>query len=417
MKLLYRIKRTERTIDSLQNLSMNKHQILESFLHKHKDLPKQGSSEWLNQRKFTVGGSQIATIMGINKYENIRSFVKTKMDMYSFKKEAPLWFGNLMEPCVEQFVELEYDTKTFETGSLPCEFNSHLSYSPDGLCIISKDKLKKVMSKENISGLEDESIILLEFKSPFMRKIKHGEVPEYYIPQPLLGMEIIDIAEASIFIECVFRFCSYSDLYNNKYSYYHYDKERYDGDAIMYSAISIFYDIKNKDKIESILTSIDEFKNSRYGGRYREGDLSSISDRNTINKIMELATDGSEGYKVLDTEYHSMYSNRKEDYKCEHSYKFHMYNNSFKFVNELKSLRESKEKSESVYLGTLCYKLLDVNQVPLMKKKILDSTLNDKIAKVFSIVESTAKVMNEIKTTEEFEKRWKVVSKEIPTRL
>ncbi len=418
---LYRIERITRTIHRMNSnmTSINKQQILQEFLNKHKDLPKQGSSEWLNQRKLTVGGSQIATLMGVNKYENVRSFVKTKMDMYSFKKEAPLWFGNLMEPCIEQFVEIEYNTKTYETGSLPCEFNNHLSYSPDGLCIISKDKLKKVMSKEELDsmGSDKESVILLEFKSPFMRKIKYGEVPEYYIPQPLLGMEIIDIAEASIFIECVFRFCSYSDLFNNKYSYYHYDKVRYEGPAIMYSGISLFYKKENKAKLEDIINSIDEFKYSRYGCRYKEGDLSSISDRNTINKIMELATDSSSGEKILESKYHSMYSNRSEDYEDENSYTFHMYNNSIKFVNELQEIRNTNESDDYIYLGTLCYKLLDVNQVPIMKKNILDDSLNEKIIKVFDIVKETSKKLENTKSTEEFEKQWKILSKDIPTKL
>jgi len=400
----------------------SKQEILTEFLYKYKDLPKQGSAEWLNQRKFTVGGSQIATIMGINKYENLRSFVKTKMPFYKFKKEAPLWFGNLMEPCIEQFVEIEYDTKTYETGSLPCDFNKYLSYSPDGICIISKDKLKNILKQHNLKLQEipegKENIVLLEFKSPFMRKIKHGEIPEYYLPQPLLGMEIINISELSIFIECVFRFCSYSDLFNNKYSYYHYDKERYENEAIMYSAISIFYDAEESlenNEIKNIINMINDFKSSKYGYKYKDGDLSSISDRNIINKIMELSTDKE--LNVLQPIYHSMYSNRKQDYKCEDSYKFNIYNNSLKFANELESIkRENKNKK---YLGTLCYKLLDVNQVPVKKTSILSEDLNKKIEKTFTYVEDISKKIEEkqIDSYDSFEKEWKLISKTIPTKL
>lgn len=397
----------------------SKQDILAEFLHKYKDLPKQGSSEWLNQRKFTVGGSQIATIMGVNKYENLRSFVKTKMPFYKFKKEAPLWFGNLMEPCVEQFVEIEYNTKTYETGSLPCDFNKYLSYSPDGLCIISKDKLKKMLDKHKINIKElpegKDSIVLLEFKSPFMRKIKYGEVPDYYVPQPLLGMEIIKISEISIFIECVFRFCSYSDLFNNKYSYYHYDKERYTNEAIMYSAISIFYEEESNENIKEILANIEEFKGSRFGGKFKDGDLSSISERQIINKIMELTTDKDSNF--LQPVYHNMYSNREQDYECKDSYTFNIYNNSLKFNNELSDIKNANRHKK--YLGTLCYKLLDINQVPIKKTEILTEELNNKISKTFEYVKDIIKTIEDkkIDSADSFEKEWKIISKTIPTKL
>lgn len=400
--------------------TMNRQLILQEFLEKYKNLPKQGSEEWLSQRKFTVGGSQIATIMGINKYENIKGFIKTKMEMYTFKKGAPLWFGTLMEYGIQQYVEIEFKTQLFETGSLPCESNKYISYSPDGLCIISNDKLKKIVNKKQLEDVyetsnikEDENkemIILMEFKSPFMRKIVQGEIPDYYKPQPLLGMEVIDIAEMSIFIECVFRFCSFKDLYNNKYSYYHFDKQRYTVDPIMYSAITLFYKESDKDHegIQFILDNIEEFKNSQYGGRYKDGDLSSISDRNIINKILELSKD------CLHVEYHSMYSNRVEDYESEDHYKFHTFNNPIKFVNEIKKIRNDKS-SEYIYLGTMCYKLLEVNQIPIFKEKILTDELNNKIEQVFEIVKKVSEESKEIKELVEFEKYWK--SAKIPTRL
>jgi YqaJ-like viral recombinase domain len=410
-----------------RNLSskMSKHNILQEFIEKHKHLPKQGSEKWLSQRKFTVGGSQIATIMGINKYENIKGFIKTKMDMYTFKKGAPLWFGTLMEYGVQQYVEIEFRTKLFETGSLPCEFNKYISYSPDGLCIISNDKLKKIINQKQIDDVyqssnvgdnincencKKETIVLMEFKSPFMRKIVQGEMPDYYKPQPLLGMEVIDIAEMSIFIECVFRFCSFKDLYNTKYSYYHFDKERYNKEAMMYSAISLFYKESDSDNegIQFILDNIEEFKNSQYGGRYKEGDLSSISDRNIINKILELSKE------CLHVEYHSMYSNRKEDYESENNYTFNMFNNPIKFVNEVKKIKEEKS-SEYKYLGTLCYKLLEVNQIPMFKEKILTEELNNKIEKVFEIVKKVTEESKDIKDPVEFEKYWKAAK--IPTNI
>lgn len=376
-------------------------QLLEEFILKHKDLPKQGSQEWLDQRKFTVGGSQIATLMGINKYENMRSFARSKSNFYSFKKEAPLWFGNLMEPCIEQYVEIEFDVKPIETGSLPCSFNKHLSYSPDGICVMKREKLYSMTSKENVDKclnhdniVDNEDItVLLEFKSPFMRKIVKGDIPKYYKPQPLLGMEIIDIAEISVFIECVFRFCALRDLHTNRYSFYHYDKERLNGSAIMYSAMSLYYneedlDVDGKKEIESIVSSLDGYRETTYGKGYVDEDISQISDRKIINKIMENIVDK----KNIQIIYHDMYSNRKKDYDDFDHFKFHSYNNKIKFNNEKEKIKDNIKKEGRKYLGCICYKLLDINQIPIMKEPILDDSLTAKIKKTFELIETMNKI-------------------------
>ncbi len=387
-----------------------RNQILEEFINKYKDLPKQGSQEWLNQRKFTVGGSQIATLMGINKYENMRSFARSKSNFYSFKKEAPLWFGNLMEPCIEQYVEIEFGSKPIETGSLPCSFNKHLSYSPDGICVVKRQNLYSLSSKEEIEDAvvyseniadNKDIIVLFEFKSPFMRKIIKGDIPKYYRPQPLLGMEIIDIAEISVFIECVFRFCSYKDLYNNKYSYYHYDKERLNGSAIMYSAMSLYYDedeldFESKEEVDNIIMSLDNYRETTYGKGYVDEDISSISDRKLINKIMENVVD-KKNIKVI---YHNMYSNRKKDYEDFNHFKFNSYNNVLKFNSEKETIKKNIKDNGSKYIGCICYKLLDVNQIPIMKESILNEALTTKIKKTFELIEK----MNNIEEEEEVAK-------------
>lgn len=381
-------------------------QLIEEFINKYKDLPKQGSKEWLDQRKFTVGGSQIATLMGINKYENMKSFAKSKCNFYSFKKEAPLWFGTLLEPAVEKYVEIEFNTKTVETGSLPCDFNKYLSYSPDGICVIKKNKLESVLTKEDINNCllnsdvakcvkdEEDIIVLMEFKCPFMRKIIKGDIPKYYKPQPLLGMEIIKIAEVSVFIECVFRFCSFKDLYTNKYSYYHYDKERLNGQAIMYSAISLYYEKDNTDEeLKDIILSLDNYKNTQYGWSYKEGDISSISDRKIINKIMENIVD-KKNIKIV---YHNMYSNRKKDYDGYDHFKFNYYNNPLKFVGEMKAVRNNIESDGKYnFMGCMFYKMLDINQIPIMKENILTEGLINKIKNTFDKIEEMNKIEEEI---------------------
>jgi hypothetical protein len=114
-----------------------------------------------------------------------------------------------------------------------------------------------------------------------------------------------------------------------------------------------------------------------------------------------------------------MYSNREKDYADSNIYKFNMYNNPIKFVNELKNIRLGEEKNGKIYLGTLCYKLLDFNQVPLKKETLLSKDLVDKINKTFDIVKEVEEEIKQknIKDLVSFEKEWKTISKKIPTKL
>lgn len=353
------------------NTTVNK---LTNFLNKHSDLPKQGSSEWLAQRKNTVGGSQIASIMGINKYENLKQFILSKTNKYTFKKAPPLWFGSLMEPCVEQYVAHVYNTKTYETGSLPCEFNDKLSYSPDGLGIVPKNKLQELSSQGilhdlDCEGLPDHPIVLFEFKSPYMRVISSGDIPEYYLPQPLLGMEIIDISDISVFIECVFRFSSISDLRNNRYSRYHFDRQRLD-DFIAFSGISLFW--KGKPEDLGLLTT----------------DLASVTDKHLINKLMELAIDSGK----IDIEYKPLFMRTKTDLDLFNEYLYKSY------VKQ-DSLKEN-------YIGTFTYKLFDVNNVAIKKNKILSEELLMKIDIAFERIRVVTEKISNMSDTE-FKKFWK----------
>lgn len=350
----------------MQQLKLNR------FLEKHSNLPKQGSQEWLDQRKNTVGGSQIASIMGINKYENVKQFILSKTDKYVFKKAPPLWFGTLMEPCVEQYVEMVYGIKTEETGSLPCEFNSRLSYSPDGLGIVPKSKLRDLAEQGILHSfsedIPEEPIVLFEFKSPYMRVITQGHVPEYYIPQPLLGMELIDIADLSIFIECVFRFCSIKDLRNEKYSSYHFDRKRLSGYEY-FGGMSLFW--IGEPSIHVATT-----------------DLSGITDKNMINSIMETAVDS----KNVRIEYKPMFKKVDEDIDVFNEY-------LYKHYVEL-------DKTKDGYLGTFTYKLYEANNVFIKKEKLITEELSMQIDTVFERIKEVSQKIKEMNDTA-FKKYWR----------
>lgn len=371
--------------------------FLHNFLNKHKYLPVQGSQEWLRSRSETIGGSEISTILGLNPYQSIKQLIKQKIGLTTFKKAPPLWFGNIFEYILQQYTEILFDTKIYETGSIPYDKSNLIKYSPDGLSVIKNNRLKFLLSKYDIinkinnlsifdnSKIENnkELLVLFEFKNPYMRVLKKNEIPVYYINQPRLGMEVINMCEVSIFIEAIFRFCSIDDIINlnNKYNTkYHFDKIRYNNLPIAYSSFSIYYEKNNQNL--SLINLLNNLNHYLYNNNQDFEDLSNITDKNLINNIMENIID----YKDLKIIYHDICIN-ENIYDSQNIYRFHKYNNINKF---LQNISDTKNKiisdSNLEYLGIFSFKMFDINIQPIYKTKLLDDILLNKVDKVIKII-------------------------------
>jgi hypothetical protein len=394
----------------IKRMKSIKKRALDDFLEINKHLPEQGSAEWLKSRSETIGGSEISTILKINKYQSIKQLIQQKTGISTFKKSAPLWFGNIFEYILQQYVEKLYDTKIYETGSIPYKKSKYIKYSPDGLAIIKKHKLKNIFNDNdfnnkiyNISKFENdlynnkELLILFEFKNPFMRVIKPNEIPIYYINQPKLGMEVIDICEASIFIESVFRYCSYNDIINlnNKYNtFYHFDKIRYNNKPLSYGCFTLYYEKNNNSNhLHDIIINLIEYLNTNNIHHY---DISNIKDKNIINKIMENIID----YKDIKIMYHDLCINNNI-YDDNNLYYFNLYNNVNKFkynIQKNKELIMNNNKLE--YLGIMSFKMLDININPIFKS----NPLNDNVLNTIEKVINTIKECNKLNTIEDKKK-------------
>lgn len=371
--------------------------FLHNFLNKHKYLPVQGSQEWLRSRSETIGGSEISTILGLNPYQSIKQLIKQKIGLTTFKKAPPLWFGNIFEYILQQYTEILFDTKIYETGSIPYDKSNLIKYSPDGLSVIKNNRLKFLLSKYDIinkinnlsifdnSKIENnkELLVLFEFKNPYMRVLKKNEIPVYYINQPRLGMEVINMCEVSIFIEAIFRFCSIDDIINlnNKYNTkYHFDKIRYNNLPIAYSSFSIYYEKNNQNL--SLINLLNNLNHYLYNNNQDFEDLSNITDKNIINNIMENIID----YKDLKIIYHDICIN-ENIYNSQNLYRFHKYNNINKFLQNISDTKAKILSDPNLeYLGIFSFKMFDINIQPIYKTKILDDNLLNKIDKVIQII-------------------------------
>ena len=147
------------------------------------DSPAQRTEAWHNLRRNHVTGSLIDTIMGTNKYagpagRDKAMLIKAGMPD-DFTGNAATRHGTLYEPIAIAKYEAVQKRKVFEVGLIPHPDMPLLAHSPDGLSLADGD-----------SDLEP---CLLEVKCPFSRKIKPGIVPECYINQIQMGMNVFGV--------------------------------------------------------------------------------------------------------------------------------------------------------------------------------------------------------------------------------
>lgn len=193
--------------------------ILENFIKDNAGSAIQGSKKWIEERRHTIGGSEIAAVIGCNAFSNLQGLIAQKVNLTSFKGNSATRWGNLFENISEllfKTIFLSDNDKIYATGSIQHKTIKNHKYSPDGLCILPFLDNKKIEKK----------ITLLEFKSPY-GSVPTAKVPKHYLPQVKAGMCTIDICETAVFVNNMFRKCSLNQLdFTTSYnSSYHRDTE------------------------------------------------------------------------------------------------------------------------------------------------------------------------------------------------
>lgn len=154
---------------------------------------EQHSAGWLIAKQYTIGGSSIATVMGINAFQTLRSMLLRRLGVEAFDSDIKPQWGNMLEDVIKREIEHMYKCTVYGedlyiTGHIP-----GTSYSPDGLMVV------------------DDKIVLCEFKCPYSR-IPSREPPKYYVPQVKMGLEIIPQASYGVYAEGVYRRCTWDQL-------------------------------------------------------------------------------------------------------------------------------------------------------------------------------------------------------------
>lgn len=189
------------------------------YLHKFGNQVSQGSSEWLQERQYSFGGSEMGTVLGHNANEKFETLVQKKINPLYTLKDFCIW-GRLFEQIAKHYIQKEFGN-IYEFGSV-----SHpmypVSYSPDGI-LLNADKT---------------DLILLEIKNPIKRGVQN--MPDIYYHQVQTGLSIFN-AEKCMFAQFRFRRCKRNEKpFDSKYDRaYHkeYRKRAPDSTPISYGFI------------------------------------------------------------------------------------------------------------------------------------------------------------------------------------
>ena len=93
--------------------------------------------EWLKARETRIGGSEAASLIGINKYQSLRDlWRKKKKGITEEIDNEAIRYGNALEPILREMFRVKHpimDVQYEENAILYSKKYEWMSYSPDGL--------------------------------------------------------------------------------------------------------------------------------------------------------------------------------------------------------------------------------------------------------------------------------------------
>jgi hypothetical protein len=196
--------------------------VVISFCSRHGGIT-QHTKEWENIMASTIGGSDISSALGQNKYRDFDKLIQDKFDLARGIKPNMLQFdlmwGTLFEGMIKQYVEMSLNCNIH--GDKIC-ITDHvgLRCSPDGYAVVKYDEDHGILTHLDNHEIydADDYIVMFEFKCPAKRYPKKGIIPDCYISQVLLGLSLSPIVSFGIFVDALFRRCNWNHFdYNTKH--------------------------------------------------------------------------------------------------------------------------------------------------------------------------------------------------------
>lgn len=257
-------------------------QLLERFVKIHEGM-KQRDSSWYTSMGHTIGGSEVATLLGCNPYANTHDVILSKVSLLKGIDTwggggAACWWGVVFEDIIAAYTAIDLGGTVRGDEICVQRFPGHRN-SPDGYIVAHSALISAVKAHAklthckhccnacacgicdfveateanlqadlqadlpaNLQATESETdeadpyclwttdmcpslailprIFVLEFKCPLSRRLT-GKVPAQYRPQVWSGLSVSPVAHAGLFVDAMFRKCAIADLGPNS----EYDRE------------------------------------------------------------------------------------------------------------------------------------------------------------------------------------------------
>jgi hypothetical protein len=207
--------------------------LLDDFVRLYSGM-RQRDARWYEAMGVTVGGSELAAIMGLNPYSGFLDVVKNKLatlaggNSWTGGGEA-CWWGALFEDVIGAYVEVDLGSPIRGDDICIQKVAGHRN-SPDGYIVArlyrgAGGSLRLWTTDMSPDTPTERRILLLEFKCPMSRK-PHNKVPRQYVPQVWSGLAVSPVAHFGLYVDAVFRRCGILDLGDTPA--YNADYHRYD---------------------------------------------------------------------------------------------------------------------------------------------------------------------------------------------
>ena len=193
--------------------------LVDDFVALYSEM-RQRDASWYASMGVTVGGSEVAAIMGMNPYTTFFDVVLSKIttlaggSRWDGGSEA-CWWGVLFEDVIAAYVAADLGATVKGDEICIQEIAGHRN-SPDGFIVAGfyrgADGQQHLWTTDRDSITPTtRQVLLLEFKCPISRKPTLA-VPKHYRPQLWSGLMVAPVAHQGLFVDAVFRKCGLLDL-------------------------------------------------------------------------------------------------------------------------------------------------------------------------------------------------------------
>ena len=172
-----------------------------AFLKERQTGLRQRSEAWVKARQHTIGASEISALTGASPFDTPWSLIQKKLHPPDLSKNVACAWGKLFEPFARAFLEWEHPTTVFAHNIALNLAKDHPLYG------------KVTCSPDGYFQALDGSIVLVEFKCPFKRKIVVHKTPAQYRDQIQTGLALSgELVTKGLFVDACFRMCALNQL-------------------------------------------------------------------------------------------------------------------------------------------------------------------------------------------------------------